>query len=205
MQQQQQNGLEGDPTIILQENGSQRNVNNSNNNREQRMKRTKQLNIDIIRCYFNTILRIPNQPYRRDFHTRWTTLHPENPLTEQIICDQQRVIMKKANTQENIRGAWITRHEIHQLKNDVSRETENERNPQQNELNNADVAIESEHADLPHNIIPPEDNTIEQPNDINENELLKIKKTLVNVYAESIVNPFNKRFHLRKPGRKMVK
>ena len=169
------------------------------------MKRTKQLNIDIIRCYFNTILRIPNQPYRRDFHTRWTTLHPENPLTEQIICDQQRVIMKKANTQENIRGAWITRHEIHQLKNDVSRETENERNPQQNELNNADVAIESEHADLPHNIIPPEDNTIEQPNDINENELLKIKKTLVNVYAESIVNPFNKRFHLRKPGRKMVK
>ena len=159
------------------------------------MKRTKQLNIDIIRCYFNTILRIPNQPYRRDFHTRWTTLHPENPLTEQRICDQQRVIMKKANTQENIRGAWITRHEIHQLRNDVSRETENERNPQQNELNNADVAIEGEHADLPHNIIPPEENAIEQPNDINENELLKIKKTLVNAYAESIVTPFDKRFN----------
>ena len=113
--------------------------------------------------------------------------------------------MKKANTQENIRGAWITRHEIHQLKNDVSRETENERNPQQNELNNADVAIESEHADLPHNIIPPEDNTIEQPNDINENELLKIKKTLVNAYAESIVTPFDKRFNLRKPERKTIK
>ena len=169
------------------------------------MKRTKQLNIDIIRCYFNTILRIPNQPYRRDFHTRWTTLHPENPLTERRICDQQRVKAKKANTEENIRGAWITRLEIDQLGNDVSREIENERNPQQNELNNADVAIEGEHADLPHNIIPPEENAIEQPNDINENELLKIKKTLVNVYAESIVNPFNKRFHLRKPGRKMVK
>ena len=73
---------------------------------------------------------------------------------EQRICDQQRVIMKKANTQENIRGAWITRHEIHQLRNDVSREIENERNPQQNELNNADVTIEGENADLPHNIIP---------------------------------------------------
>ena len=83
--------------------------------------------------------------------------------------------MKNANTQENIRSAWITRHEIHQLRNNVSREIENERNPQQNQLNNADVAIEGEHADLPHNIIPPEENAIEQPNDINENELLKIR------------------------------
>ena len=30
----------------------------------------------------------PNQPYERDFHTRWTTLHPEKPPTEQRICDQ---------------------------------------------------------------------------------------------------------------------
>ena len=46
-------------------------------------------------------LPIPNQPYRRDFHTRWTTLHPENSLTGQRIWDQERVIMKKSNTQEN--------------------------------------------------------------------------------------------------------
>ena len=140
--QQQQNGIDGEPTIILQENGSQLNVNNNNNYRGLGMKWTKQLNIDIIHCYFNTILQIPDQPYRRDFHARWTTLHLENPLTEQRICDQQRVIMKKVNTQENIRGAWIMRHEIHQLRNDVSREIEYEKNPQQNELNNADVAIE---------------------------------------------------------------
>ena len=103
--------------------------------------------------------------------------------------------MKKANTQENVRGAWITRHEIHQLRKDVSREIENERNPQQNELNNADVAIET---------IPPEENAIEQPNYINENELLKIK-TLVNAYAESILTPFDKRFNLRKLRRKTTK
>ena len=98
--QQQQNGIDGEPTIILQENGSQPNVNNNNKNLGQRMKWTKQLNIDIIRYYFNTIIRITNQPYRRDFHTRWTTLYPENLLTQQRICDQQRMIMKKANTQE---------------------------------------------------------------------------------------------------------
>ena len=120
--------------------------------------------------------------------------HPENPLTGQRICDQQRVIMIRANTQENIRGAWITRNEIHQLRNDVSREIENERNLQQNEPNNADEVIECEHVDLPHNIIPPEENTIGQPNDVSENDFLKIKEKLVNAYVENIVTPFNKRF-----------
>ena len=202
--QQQQNGIGGEPTSILQENCSQPNVNNNNNNRGQRMKWTKQLNIDIIRCYFNTILRIPNQPYRRDFHTRWTTLHPENPLTEQRICDQHRVIMKKANTQENIRcmdhETWNTSTEKRCIKGNWKW-----KESQQNELNNADVAIQGEHADLPHNIILPEENAIEQPNEINENELLKIKKTLVNAYAEIIVTPFDKRFNLRKPARKTIK
>ena len=68
--QQQENGVDGEPTIVLQENGSQPNVNSNGNNRVQLLKRKKQLNIDIIRCYFNTILRISNQPLRKDFHTR---------------------------------------------------------------------------------------------------------------------------------------
>ena len=63
----------------------------------------------------------------------------------------------------------------------------------------------SENADLAHNIIPPEKNATEQPNDINENGLLEIKKTLLNAYAESIVTPFHKRFNLRKPGKKIKK
>ena len=46
------------------------------------------------------------------------------------------------------------RHKIHQLRNDVSREIENERNPQQNEPNNTDGVIEGEHVGLPHNVIP---------------------------------------------------
>ena len=70
-----------------------------------------------------------------------------------------------------------------------------------NELNNADTAIEGEHIDPPHNIIPPEENATEQPNDINENKLLKIKEIFVNAYAESIVTPFDEIFNLRKSGR----
>ena len=95
--------------------------------------------------------------------------------------------------------------DIYPLRNDVSREIENERNAQQNELNNADEAIEGEHVDLPHNIILPKENAIKQLNDITENELLKIKKTLVNAYVESIVTSFHKIFNLIKPGRKTVK
>ena len=53
-------------------------------------------------------------------------------------------------------------------------------NPQQNEFNNADLAIEEKPVDLPRNIIPPEGNAIEQPNGINKNEFLKIKETLTN-------------------------
>ena len=98
-------------------------------------------------------------------------------------------------------ATWNT----HELRNDVLREIENERNLQQNQLNNADVEIEGKHADLPHIMIPPEENVIQQPNHINENELLKIKKTLVNAFAESIVTHFDKRFNLRKPGRKTIK
>ena len=89
-----------EPTIILQENCLQSIVNNNNNNQGQEMKWTKQSNINVIRCYFNVVLQIPNQSYRRGFHTRWTT-----SKTEQRICDQQSVIMIKANTQENIRDA----------------------------------------------------------------------------------------------------
>ena len=64
-QQQQQNGLEEEPAVTSQENRLQ---NHPQNLRRTRMKWTKEINIDIIRCYFNTILRIPNQPYRKEFY-----------------------------------------------------------------------------------------------------------------------------------------
>ena len=45
------------------------------------------------------------------------------------------------------------------MRKDVSREIENERNPQQNEPNNADVGIEGEYISLPH-IVPPKENDV---------------------------------------------
>ena len=54
LMQQQQNSQDEAPAVISQENRTQIN----NNNRIRRMKWTKTLNTDIVRCYFNTVLRI---------------------------------------------------------------------------------------------------------------------------------------------------
>ena len=77
-QQQQQGGSEEEPVVISHKNRLQ---NHPQNLRRTRMKWTKEINTDIIRCYFRTILRIPNQPYRKEFYNRWVRLHPENRLT----------------------------------------------------------------------------------------------------------------------------
>lgn len=72
--------------------------------------------------------------------------------------------MIKESSHKNIRGAWLTWHQIHQLRNDVTREIANERHPQQKQPNNAHVAIEDEHVDLPNNIILPGENSIKEAN-----------------------------------------
>ena len=55
-------------------------------------------------------------------------MHPENPLTEQRICDQQRLIKRKANTRENTRGSWLTEMVIGETERTIIREIEGEAN-----------------------------------------------------------------------------
>ena len=148
-QQQQQDGRNGELAVISQENRPQT---NNNNQQRLRMKWTKEFNKDIIRCYFNTILRIPNQPYRKEFYDRWVRLHPENPLTEQRICDQQRIIMRKVNTRENTRGSWLTQIEIEQIQNLITHQINDEINNHTNEPENAVQQIN----------IPTADNNVEE-------------------------------------------
>ena len=83
---------------------SQRNRTRNIQNRTQRLKWSKEMNQDVMRCYFATILREPTKPYKKQFHERWMLPHLETTISEQRICDQQRQIMKKINTRENTRG-----------------------------------------------------------------------------------------------------
>ena len=201
-QQQQQDGRNGELAVISQENRPQT---NNNNQQRLRMKWTKEFNKDIIRCYFNTILRIPNQPYRKEFYDRWVRLHPENPLTEQRICDQQRIVMRKVNTRENTRGSWLTQIEIEQIQNLITHQINDEINNHTNEPENAVQQIN----------IPTADNNVEenathtqeiQPNNQPDgDEASQIKETLADKYAEAITTPMDKRSDLKKPNKGALK
>ena len=64
-QQHQKNDFDGSD-IISQEDRAP-----TNDNVQQRKKWTKQMNEKIIRCFYEIILRRPNESYRKEFHERW--------------------------------------------------------------------------------------------------------------------------------------
>jgi len=62
--QQHQQNENGEPSVVSQEDRAQ----TINKNVRRRKKRTKQMNIDIVRCYYKTILQTPNLLYRKEFY-----------------------------------------------------------------------------------------------------------------------------------------
>ncbi|XP_066934427.1 uncharacterized protein [Clytia hemisphaerica] len=204
--QQLQNNRDDEPAVISEENNTQ------NHQREVRMKWTKNLNSDVIRCFFNTILRYPDAPYRKEFHRRWEALHPEIRCTEQKICDRKQVITKKVNTRENTRGSWLTELEIQQIRNEIQDEIDNERNQPRNQLTEQPEAETGpEHEQPPENEPPrqpeeePENIEILDENQPEEDELLQLKERLLENYAYSIVTPFEERYNFKKPNKKTLK
>lgn len=205
MQQEQNNEVEM-PAVISQENHMQ---NNQNNNRRQRMKWTKNLNTDIIRCYFNTVLRIPNQPYRKQFHDRWKILHPDLQLTEQRICDQHRTIISKTNTRENIRGNWLTEIEIQEIRNSIQQQINAEN--LHNNINNNEQDQQEINEELEDTIVnlqdnqPPVERGEANQNHPEYNEIEELRQMILEEYAQSVITPFEDRYEIRKPSRKSEK
>jgi len=58
---------------------------------QKRMKWSKEMNTNIIRCYFHATLIVPDQPYRKEMTRKWKQIYPDSILTEQRICDQKRI------------------------------------------------------------------------------------------------------------------
>lgn len=202
--EQQQNGYRGMQEVISQESQMQT---NNNNNQRQRMKWSKELNKDIIRCYYYTILKSPNEPYRKAFYNIWTTKHPELRLTEQRICDQHRTIMKKVNTRENIRGNWLTELDITEIRNNIMNEI-NQSTTAENE-NTLQHETRTEHQQ----IYEQNNQHIEEQNiiniNINETEEntyhQEIRNTLINKFAQSTMTQFENRYNFKKPKKKSLK
>jgi len=172
-----QNSIQDEPGVIHDENAMQ--PRNNNNNR--RMKWSKEINENVIRCYFNTILRLPDQPYRKEFHRRWKELYPNLQLTEQRICDQQRVIVAKSNTNQNIRGNWLTQLEIIQIRGEIQQQIVAENQNENNVMNNEH---ERENNEEQQNINL--ELLANQPNPLDEDEITELKRKINDKYARSI-------------------
>jgi len=167
------------------------------------------MNTDIIRCYFKTILQTPNQPYRKEFYRNWIILYPENQLTEQRICDQKREITRRANGNINVRGNWLTNFEINQIQTEITQQLRPENEDRNiNGEGNAEP-VEDLPIQVENDAINAEElahNNPRQRGDEEQNaELQRVKDTLLNQLAESVLTPFENRHDLRKPGRKIEK
>jgi len=49
------------------------------------------MNIDIVRCYYKTILQTPNLPYGKEFYRNWIITYPENQLSKGFVTKEERL------------------------------------------------------------------------------------------------------------------
>ena len=199
-QQHQQNEFDG-TDIISQEDRASTNTTNV----RQRKKWTKEMNVNIIRCYFNTTQRRPNQTYRKEFFRRWKEIYPSDISTEQRVCDQRAHITKRAETNNIGRGNWLTSIEIGQIRNQIIQEVANETIPDQdegdeqqqqaNELEEENVPEQRQQQQQRGQLQP-------QPQQLENQEMDNIKQQLIDEYTRSILTPFGERHFIKKPGKR---
>lgn len=197
---------------ISQEDRTQPNI-----NVRQRLKWTKTMNKDVIRCFYNTTLRLPDEPYRKSFYRKWKELYPNDTISEQRICDQRTQIIKRAEGNINVRGNWLTQLEIEQIKNEIAQqiEVEADRNENNNVIINENNEI-NQITNETNEIIREEyinievqreaqNNEINENNNINNQETIEIRNKLTENYFESLLTPFERRCMFKRPGKKSEK
>lgn len=83
----------------------------------QRIRWTKEMNLDIVHCFFKAITN-SSTSYRRSMHRYWKQLYPDTTFSEQRIADQKKQIFSRANNTNPLgnRGHWLTNLEIEAVK-----------------------------------------------------------------------------------------
>ncbi|CAI9719379.1 Calcium-dependent kinase 4 [Octopus vulgaris] len=86
----------------------------------QRMRWTKEMNLEIVHCYFKAIIS-SSTSYRQSMHRYWKQLYPDTTFTEQRIADQKKQIFCHANNTNTLskRGHWLTNLEIEAIKSQI--------------------------------------------------------------------------------------
>ena len=101
----------------------------------QRTRWTKQMNKDIVRCYFVAVKETPNT-HRKGMYNLWKTSYNNTTFTEQRICDQKRIIFQKAENALNqtLRANWLTQAEIEAIRNEIYTDTEEDEEDEENSI-----------------------------------------------------------------------
>lgn len=82
--------------------------------KSKRMRWTKEMNINVIKAYFRaTKCDADNIGYRTRLHQEWLKLYPQSTVSEQNICDRNRVIFSKK---------YLSQVEIDQIKSEIQKE-----------------------------------------------------------------------------------
>ena len=106
--------------------------------------------------------------------------------------------MSKVNTRENIRGNWLTRLEIDQIRNSIARDIENEL------IHNENIEIVENGADNVNNInqpdpiVPPRNEALPEQDQENLDEIMMLKEMIFDSYVENLATPLKKTFKLKK-------
>lgn len=101
----------------------------------QRLKWTKQNNIDIFKAFYRaTYYKTQTHGHRKNFLTEWKKIYPDTECTEQNICDRKRAIEKKG---------YLTQIELESIKEQIRLEVqgnnkEGETRGTQNDQNDED-------------------------------------------------------------------
>ncbi|XP_066912330.1 uncharacterized protein [Clytia hemisphaerica] len=142
-------------------------------------------------------------------HRRWEELYPNLRITEQRICDQQRQIVKKSESNENLRGNWLTQLEINQIRLEIQQLVTNENLNQDEAPNNE--AEEENNPQLPNNVPeeradqPRNEPEILNDNENHEHEQEEIRRMILEEYARTIITPLEERKNIQKPSKKKGK
>uniref|UniRef100_A0A0L8IDD7 Uncharacterized protein n=1 Tax=Octopus bimaculoides TaxID=37653 RepID=A0A0L8IDD7_OCTBM len=75
-----------------------------------RIKWTKNMNLNVLRCYFKSLINNSNS-YRRSMHRHWKEMYPKSPVSPARLVGQKRNIfdhLKNSRSEDN----WLTESDI---------------------------------------------------------------------------------------------
>ena len=189
---------------------------------KQRQRWTKEMNSDLIRCYFEAVYYNTNS-YRKEMHALWNKRYPNFFFSEQRLCDQKRAIMARLQTSIKIRGNWLTQIEIDTIRREVITKNEqttscNNKEKEKNDLFVEEAEFEGkennpiEHQNATQNQQNATQNqqnvkkreTIEKVNS-NNDELNRITGRLIELYENANLTSLENRVQFRKPNKKNPK